>query len=194
MGPSKVEIIDIAINESSNVLLEDEAIYFETDYSVQEKLVEEENVETLSIPVTDSEYELLCKLVYAESGRKNEQEMVSIAATVLNRVENESFPNEIEAVVFQKNQFSTAKDGDIYWYPVANEKAVLDFSEVSEEVKKAVNKALEGEDPTKTMVTNGTLFFYSEKYISEEELAKREGRIEEFVKYGDTVFYREYSG
>lgn len=103
MGPSKVEIIDIAINESSNVLLEDEAIYFETDYSVQEKLVEEENVETLSIPVTDSEYELLCKLVYAESGRKNEQEMVSIAATVLNRVENESFPNEIEAVVFQKN-------------------------------------------------------------------------------------------
>lgn len=193
MGPYKIEIVDISIENDSNVILEDEAIFFETDYSVQEELVEEEKNETLIIPVTDSEYELLCKLVYAESGRKNDEEMVSIAATVLNRVANESFPNEIEDVIFQKNQFSTASNGDIYWYPVANEKAVLHFSEVSEEVKEAVNKALEGEDPTKVMVTNGTLFFYSDKYISEEEMAKREGKIKEFVKYGDTVFYREYS-
>lgn len=143
--------------------------------------------------LTESEYELLCKLVHAESGRKSSDEMVAIAATVLNRVENEKFPNDITSVIFEERQFSTARDGNIYWYPVADEKAVLHFSEVSEKVKESVNKAIDGENPTKVMVTDGALFFYSEKYISEEEMAKREGRIKEFVKYGDTVFYREYS-
>ena len=42
------------------------------------------------------------------------------------------------------------------------------------------------------MVTDGAIYFYSDRYISDSERAKREN-VPEKIKFSDTVFYRELS-
>ena len=163
--------------------------------SITTESEETENYEDYLKPVIHisvGERKLLCKLVHAESSRTDTDEMVGIAATVINRVKSEDFPDSVEEVIFQENQFATARDGEIYWYPVKYEKAVLEYRDVKEEVKDAVDAALYGEDPTRSEIEDGAVFFYSDRYISIEERALREGKIGENVKYGDTIFYREY--
>ena len=182
---------DISCITSEPVIILEEVIEFSIPVPLQDELILEEYVSEKEIHgLTKDEYELLCMLVHAESGRVNEKEMVAIAATVLNRIENDGFEDSVKTVIFEENQFSTAQDGNIMWFPIANQESVLSFNEVNVEIEELVKKALEGEDPTECI--GGALFFYSEKYISEEERAKREGKIKDFVKYGDTVFYREY--
>lgn len=157
---------------------------------VSEEIIEEE--EETSTMISHENYDLLCKLTFAEASapRNHENEMTSIAATVLNRLEDEQFPNTIYEVIFQEGQFSTAKNGYIEWYPDGESKQKVEMTDINDEVKDAVNKALKGEDPTEIMVLGGALYFYSDKHISDEERALRSG-IGENVKYGDTIFYRK---
>lgn len=164
--------------------------------SETEKDDKEENdindvIEASEFGISQSDFELLCKLTFAEASapRENSNELKAIAATVLNRVEDEKFPNSIPDVIFAENQFSTVSNGNIYWFPVEEQKEVLDFSQVNAETIDAVKSALDGEDPTKVMVTNGSIFFYSDKYISDYERSLRQD-IKEKIKFENTVFYR----
>ena len=197
-GPYRIFFEEVSCNESSGVEIEEETVYVASDSTIDVEVknaikeVAEEKYKTATISVSDTEYELLCRLVHAESGRENVNEMTSIAATVINRVQDSRFPNDITSVIFEDGQFSPAKNGEIYWYPEAEKKAVLKYSEVGDAVKTAVNRALEGEDPTRVMVTGGTLYFYSDVHISDAERAKREN-IEEKIKFHNTVFYNCYS-
>ncbi len=168
----------------------------EKKVSETEKEDNEENdindvIEASEFGISQSDFELLCKLTFAEASapRENSNELKSIAATVLNRVEDEKFPNSIPDVIFAENQFSTVSNGNIYWFPVEEQKEVLDFSQVNAETIDAVKSALDGEDPTKVMVTNGSTFFYSDKYISDYERSLRQD-IKEKIKFENTVFYR----
>lgn len=98
--------------------------------------------------VTPSERENLALLVCIEAGNQLQIEKVAIAAVVLNRVEDSRFPNTIDDVIYQENQFRSINNGKF-------EKSKDDFPEARyQEALEAVDSALAGEDPT-----NGALFY-----------------------------------
>lgn len=54
-----------------------------------------------------SDYETIAKVVQAEAGNQSLEGKRLVAAVVLNRVDNEIFPDTVDEVVSQQGQFST---------------------------------------------------------------------------------------
>lgn len=89
------------------------------------------------------EMEQLAQLVYAEAGNQDMKGKRLVADVVLNRTEDERFPDTIGGVIFQENQFKPTWDG-------AFEKSALN---VTEECYEAVAMEMESRlDP-------GVLYF-----------------------------------
>lgn len=90
-----------------------------------------ESGEKLIVPesITNEEKDLLARLVTAEAKGEPYEGKVEVAAVVLNRVENEQYPNTIKEVIYQERQFEPVENGMI------NQPATL-------EAKQAVNEAL----------------------------------------------------
>lgn len=80
----------------------------ETTASV-EPVVEEEPEPLYS----DEEIRMIAKMTYAEAGNQSELGKRLVIDVILNRVEHEGpqFPDTVEGVLFQKNQFSPASNG-----------------------------------------------------------------------------------
>lgn len=57
------------------------------------------------------EKEILAQLVMAEAGNQDLTGKRYVVDVVLNRVNSDQFPDTIEDVIFQKNQFSVIKNG-----------------------------------------------------------------------------------
>ena len=93
--------------------------------------------------IKDDEIEILARAVFAESRGEPFIGQVAVAAVILNRVESSNFPNSVRKVVFQKGQFSSVDDGQIYMKP-------------NESAYRAAKKALDGKDPSKN-----ALYFYN---------------------------------
>lgn len=70
--------------------------------SLDEQIAEEEFL---------GDIELLAQLCYAEAGNQGVYGMQLVADVVLNRVADPEFPDTIEEVIFQDNQFSVIKSG-----------------------------------------------------------------------------------
>jgi len=83
----------------------------------------------------------LSRIIYSESGNQSLEGKIAVGNVVMNRVHDDSFPDSVYDVVFQKNQFSPAASGSIYRDP--NEESVL-----------AAKLVLDG-----ASVLNGVLFF-----------------------------------
>lgn len=64
-------------------------------------------VKVMAAPVSDEDVELIAKTVQAEAGNQDFIGKRMVAAVILNRVESETFPDDVKAVLSQKNQFST---------------------------------------------------------------------------------------
>lgn len=61
---------------------------------------------------------LLACVVWAEAGNQDLRGKELVVDVVLNRVDDDSFPDTIREVIFQKGQFSTVTDGALekaYW-------------------------------------------------------------------------------
>lgn len=56
-------------------------------------------------------------MVYAESGNQSLDGKIAVANVVLNRVKSPIFPNTIEGVLAQKNQFPTYGSGSLAAHP-----------------------------------------------------------------------------
>lgn len=82
-----------------------------------------------------SNLNLLAKLVYGEARGEPYSGQVAVAAVVLNRVKNSSFPNTIAGVIYQSGAFDAVSDGQINLTP-------------NETAKKAAQDALNGWDPS----------------------------------------------
>lgn len=93
--------------------------------------------------ITAKEKELLTRLVCAEARGESLDGQIAVAAVVLNRVQGRSFPNTVWDVIHQPGQFTPVERGSL---PAT----------VSETSVEAVERALQGEDPT-----GGALFFYN---------------------------------
>lgn len=111
--------------------------------------------EKIVIPksITPKEKDLLARLVHAEAKGEPFEGKVAVASVVLNRVEHEDFPNSVENVIKQENQFQPVDNGSIK-------------EPAGELDKKAVNVALalEGKD-------DGSLYFYNPE-IAEDDWQK----------------------
>lgn len=104
-----------------------------------------EYVQSKNSNYTEEDVALLARLIHGEARGEPYKGQVAVGAVVLNRMEAKGFPNTMEEVIFQKNQFTCVDDGQFY----------LDIPEDSS-VYKAAREALEGKDPSK-----GCVYFYN---------------------------------
>lgn len=137
-----------------------------------------------------SEYErrLLEAIVFAEAGTTEDIDgKIAIAAEVLNRMGDSQFPDTVEGVLFQAGQYY---NGNPMWYDQNGEYRPVCESDITDDVREAVDLALQGADPTEELLGgSGALFHYNPDYTSELELEKRE-HIKTQVKIGSHIFYR----
>ncbi len=91
----------------------------------------------------NSDLNLLTKIVYAEARGEVYAGQVAIAAVVLNRVKNNSFPNSIAGVIYQPGAFTAVSDGQINLTPDST-------------ARKAAQDALNGWDPT-----YGSIYYFN---------------------------------
>ena len=123
--------------------------------------------------VTDKEYEILCRIVEAEAGDQDVFGRILIVNVILNRVNyTKEFANDIEGVVFEKNQFSPITNGAYY---------SVEIDKVTEE---AVRRALKGED-----YSDGALYFIWRSGASRTGAAYFD-TLNYLFKYGCHEFYK----
>lgn len=169
----------------SLLALEEEIALEENTESVPETptCVESNQVETVTqenianvIHVTEKEYEILLRIVEAEATDEDVKGKMLVANVVLNRVESDRFPNDIESVVFQKNgnkyQFSPLKDGRYYEV------------EITETTRLAVDRVLAGEDESM-----GALFFVCRELANPKNLKWFDNNLVNLFKYGCHEFF-----
>ena len=92
---------------------------------------------------SSSDYNLLARLISAESRGEPYVGQVAVGAVVLNRVSHPSFPNTISGVIYQSGAFSCLNDGQ-FW------------KEVSDSSYRAARDALNGWDPS-----GGAIYYYN---------------------------------
>ena len=69
--------------------------------------IEEPEEEEVYIPeVSEEEIELIARITWCEAGAECEEGKRLVIDTILNRVDSDHFPDSIEGVIFQPNQFS----------------------------------------------------------------------------------------
>lgn len=72
---------------------------------------------TSSSSNSNSDLNLLARLVYAEARGESYTGQVAVAAVVLNRVKSSSFPNSVAGVIYEPGAFSVVSDGQINLTP-----------------------------------------------------------------------------
>ena len=89
--------------------------------------------------VSTAEFDLLARLVQAESGGEPYVGQVAVAAAVLNRVDSPRFPNTITAVIYQ------VTNGYYQYSPVLDGRINLP---ASDSARRATAEAISGADPS----------------------------------------------
>ena len=118
-------------------------------------------------PGTDSaDVNLLARCIHGEARGEPYSGKVAVAAVILNRVENASFPNSISGVIYQSGAFDAVSDGQINLTP-------------DDESIRAANDAMAGWDPT-----GGAIYYYNPKTATNEWIRSREI----ITTIGDHVF------
>ena len=75
------------------------------------------------------EAQMLMRIAQAEAGNQGIFGMELVMMVVLNRVEDEAFPNTIEGVIFQEGQFQPVDDGR-YWEVEISPEAHLALADI----------------------------------------------------------------
>lgn len=88
---------------------------------------------------SSNDIQLLSQAVYSEARGEPYEGQVAIAAVILNRLNNSTFPNTIAGVIFEPLAFTAVADGQFYMSP-------------NETAKKAVFDAINGWDPSESAV------------------------------------------
>ncbi len=146
------------------------------DISTLEDASKEESTETFS-NVTSKELNMLERIVQAEAGGEDMKGKILIVNVIMNRVEDGDFPNTIKGVIFQKS------DGKYQFSPVASNK--YSTVHVSSDTKKAVKRALQGEDYSK-----GALYFVARKRTNAKSIKWFDQNLDWLFVHGGHEFYK----
>ncbi len=126
--------------------------------------------------LSDTDYNALLKIVEAEAGGEDENGKLLVANVVLNRVKNGIFPGTVMQVVYQREfgvcQFSPVSDGRI------------NRVKVSEETKRAVDRAVYGED-----ISQGALYFVARKAVAADKMQWFDNHLTWLFAYGGHEFF-----
>jgi spore germination cell wall hydrolase CwlJ-like protein len=104
---------------------------------------EQESLESWRKDFSESDLDLLARVVRAEAQGEPYDGQVAVAAVILNRVKHPEFPNTIPGVVYEPLAFSVVANGQVN--KPADESAI-----------QAAHCALNGLDPS-----GGALYFYN---------------------------------
>ena len=126
--------------------------------------------------VSQEDYEVLLRIVEAEAGCEDVRGRILVANVVLNRVDNDAFPNSIREVVFQKEQ------GRCQFSPIGDGR--YRRVEVSSRTVEAVNRALAGEDYSK-----GALYFAARKHANPDRMRWFDTHLTRLFSYGGHEFF-----
>lgn len=132
-----------------------------------------EAYQNAAISVTEEEYNILIHIVAAEAGGCDSIGQILVANVILNRVKNKSFPNTIQGVVFQKNQFSPVLNGTLW------------STKVTDQVKESVNRALAGED-----YSQGALFFSARARLGDASMSWFDNNLKWLFEHDGHEFYK----
>ncbi len=92
---------------------------------------------------SDSDVELLAKVISAEARGESYEGQVAVGAVILNRVKHPSFPDSISGVVYQNGAFSCVNDSN--WYAA-----------VADSARRAAIDAINGWDPS-----GGAIYYFN---------------------------------
>ena len=128
------------------------------------------------IEITRGEYENLLRIVEAEAGGEDKMGKMLVANVIINRVEDDRFPDTINQVIFQEEegvaQFSPIADGRFYQV------------KITQETIEAVNDVLSGEDNSK-----GALYFAARKAADPENMKWFDENLTRLFAYGSHEFF-----
>lgn len=161
-------------------MMEDKQSFIEMISSVSsgQRVVDYEVLEqTMRYQLSDKDQEALMRIVEAEAGGEDQDGKLLVANVVLNRVNSENFPNTVLEVVMQREQgiaqFSPTVDGR------------YQRVKVSEDTKKAVERALYGED-----ISQGALYFCAREKADSEKLQWFDRKLTRLFAYGNHEFFQ----
>ncbi len=92
---------------------------------------------------SDSDLNLLARLIYGEARGESYVGQVAVGAVVMNRIKSSSFPNTMSGVIYQKYAFTAVDDGQINLTP-------------NDTARRAAKDAMNGWDPS-----YGALYYYN---------------------------------
>ena len=130
-----------------------------------------------AIDVTDKEVHMLERIVQAEAGGEDTVGKILIVNVIMNRIKDQDFPDTIKDVIFQND------DGEYQFSPVDDERYWK--VEISDGTKKAVQRALKGEDHSE-----GALYFIARKRTKASNAAWFDNNLKWLFKHGGHEFYR----
>lgn len=104
---------------------------------------------------SQSDVNLLSKLIAAEARGENYTGQVAVGAVVLNRVSHSSFPDTIAGVIYQSGAFSAVNDSN--WGIAGNDTS-----------RKAAQDCINGWDPS-----GGAIYYYNPKKTSNKFMLSR---------------------
>lgn len=99
---------------------------------------------TNSSSLSEAEINQLAKMIYAEARGESYTGQVAVGAVIMNRIESDLFPDTLEGVLYQTNQFTAITDGQF-------DAATPDSTALA-----AAYDAAKGTDPT-----NGSLYYWN---------------------------------
>ncbi|KAF1680919.1 cell wall hydrolase [Bacillus mexicanus] len=104
---------------------------------------------------SQSEKELLSRLVHAEAKGESYKGKVAVASVVLNRTEKKGFPDTVRGVIYQKNAFEPVANGSI------NQKPDKESIDAAKEVLSSKKRETDA------------IFFYNPKTASDHWIRSR---------------------
>ncbi len=132
--------------------------------------------QTKKYQLSDKDYDTLLRIVEAEAGGEDQDGKLLVANVVLNRVNNELFPNTVWDVVMQREQgiaqFSPTVDGR------------FQNVHVSGDTVEAVERALYGED-----ISQGALYFCAREKADSDRLKWFDRKLTRLFSYGNHEFF-----
>ncbi len=114
---------------------------------------------TSNTSYSDSDINLLTKLIYGEARGESYVGQVAVGAVVMNRIKSSSFPNTMSGVIYQKYAFTAVSDGQINLTP-------------NDTARKAAIDAMNGWDPT-----YGAIYYYNPKIATSTWIFSRQTTI-----------------
>lgn len=169
------EIEPIVVTIAAEEIIEVDVIETETEPEVvaQKESVSVGSVGLVStISMSDSDYDLLCKIVEAEATGQAVEDKMYVAAAIMNRVNSDSFPNTVSGVVYESGQFSPVSDGRINCRP-------------TETTVEAVDRVLAGETDAQ-----GATYFMNPKGSSKKNVNWFRSHLTYLFSYGGHEFYK----